>query len=368
MTDALPVLDELALATAHLPGPGAGHRGGPWYDVVAIGGGGVAMALGDAGDTAEADRLRRAVAGLDPARRSAATMLACLDRATRGGPASAPSTALCVTLGPHGALCWSAAGHTPPLVAGPDGARYLDGGQGRPLGRRGRPAQATESLPPGTTVALCTGAPPTSRDPVAGVADPLMTVVAKKHGLAPAALAQVLTARLDRGSPERPARMLLVRVLPGPLVQRLPADPRRLATVRRAVAGWSAQAGLSEDAAADLQLLLSEAATNAVEHAYRDTEPGELLYSVRYHGADGIRVHVQDFGRWRPPPADSGYRGRGLAVIHNLADEVSLAPSDHGTRITFTVPSDLPPLAERPLTGITDGWRPRPRPGDGAAR
>ena len=51
--------------------------------------------------------------------------------------------------------------------------------------------------------------------------------------------------------------------------------------MRRAVAAWSAQAALSEDAAADLQLLLSEATTNAVEHAYRESEAGEFVYSVR---------------------------------------------------------------------------------------
>jgi anti-sigma regulatory factor (Ser/Thr protein kinase) len=128
------------------------------------------------------------------------------------------------------------------------------------------------------------------------------------------------------------------------------------------------QAALSDDAAADLQLLLSEAATNAVEHAYRGTETGEFVYSVRRLGDAGVRVAVQDFGRWQPPPDDPGYRGRGLAVIHNLADDVSLDFSDHGTRIAFTLPSDLPPLGQRPLTGVVQGWRPDQRTGDGSAR
>jgi anti-sigma regulatory factor (Ser/Thr protein kinase) len=146
--------------------------------------------------------------------------------------------------------------------------------------------------------------------------------------------------------------------MPAPLEQRLPADPRRLSAVRRTVAAWSAQAALSEDATADLQLLLSEAITNAVEHAYRDAEAGEVVYSVRRRRDAGVRVVVQDFGRWRPPPDDPGYRGRGLAVIHNLAEEMSLDFSDHGTRIAFTVPSDPPPLGERPLNGTTQGWTP----------
>jgi hypothetical protein len=45
-------------------------------------------------------------------------------------------------------------------------------------------------------------------------------------------------------------------------------------------------------------------------------------------------------------------------VIHNLAEDVSLDFSDHGTEIAFTVPNDLPPLGERPLKGVTQGWAP----------
>jgi hypothetical protein len=45
-------------------------------------------------------------------------------------------------------------------------------------------------------------------------------------------------------------------------------------------------------------------------------------------------------------------------VIHNLADEVALDHTDHGTRIAFTVPADAAPLGERPLTGVAQGWKP----------
>ena len=54
-------------------------------------------------------------------------------------------------------------------------------------------------------------------------------------------------------------------------------------------------------------------------------------------------------------------------MIHNLAEDVSLDFSDHGTQIAFTVPNDLPPLGERPLKGVpragrrTDDHRPRRR-------
>jgi anti-sigma regulatory factor (Ser/Thr protein kinase) len=352
MGEVLPVLDRLALAAAHLPGP-SDDEGTLWYEVTAGDDGSVAVALGSVRDASMAEHLRRAVAGLDPA-----AALECLDQYARAIPAVLGSAALCLTLDPAGVVRWAAAGHTPPLVAGPDGVRYLDGGQGEPLGHPGRRQVAEEPLPAGTTVVLGSGGPPTSCGPAA---DPVATAVARRHRLAPAALARALADPAGNGSPDGPARtLLLARLMPAPLEQRLPADARKLSAVRRAVTAWSAQAALSDDATADLQLLLSEAITNAVEHAYRDSEAGEFVYSVRRRRDAGVRVVVHDFGCWRPPPDDPGYRGRGLAVIHNLAEEVSLDYSDHGTRIAFTVPSDPPPLEERPLKGITQGWTPDP--------
>ncbi|MDT0350273.1 ATP-binding protein [Pseudonocardia charpentierae] len=362
MGDLLPALDRLALATAHLPGRSDGDESGTviWYEVAAGADGSVAVALGAVRDADAATQMRRRLAGLDPAHRSPAATLGCLDQAARAMPALVGSAALCLTLDPDGVLRWIAAGHAPPLVAGPDGARYLDGGQVEPLGHAGRTpaAEAEESLAAGTTVVLCSSAEQTLGVPTGGD-DPVVAALVPRHGLPPAALAQALTEHAGNRSRDRRERTLfLARVMPAPLEQRLPADPRRLSAVRRAVAAWSAQAALSEDAAADLQLLLSEAITNAVEHAYCESEAGEFVYSVRRRHDAGVRVVVQDFGRWRPPPEDPGYRGRGLAVIHNLAEDVSLDFSDHGTQIAFTVPNDLPPLGERPLKGVTQGWAP----------
>src|SRR5688500_12719357 len=161
MGEVLPVLDRLALAAAHLPGPG-GEEGAVWYEVAAGDDGSVAVALGNVRDASVAERLRRAVAGLDPA-----GALECLDQHAQAMPALVGSTALCLTFDPAGVVRWSAAGHTPPLVAGPDGVRYLDGGQGEPLGHPRRPAVAEEPLPAGSTVVLCSGGTPRSCGPAA---------------------------------------------------------------------------------------------------------------------------------------------------------------------------------------------------------
>src|SRR3954454_19141598 len=135
MGDLLPVLDRLALATAHLPGRSDGDESGAvWYAVAAGADGSVAVALGAVRDADVSTQMRRFLADFDPADRSPAATLECLDQAARTMPALVGSAALCLTLAPDGVLRWIAAGHAPPLVVGPEGARYLDGGQVEPLG------------------------------------------------------------------------------------------------------------------------------------------------------------------------------------------------------------------------------------------
>jgi anti-anti-sigma factor len=139
--------------------------------------------------------------------------------------------------------------------------------------------------------------------------------------------------------------------MPAPLRQRLPARPEQLAVMRRAVRRWAASAALSVDASDDLLLALGEAAANAVEHAYRDGAEGDWCYEVARCGDGSTAVVVQDRGTWRPPPADPGHRGRGVALVRQLAEDVVLDHAGPGTTVRFRLP----------------GTR-RPGGGDGAAR
>jgi hypothetical protein len=287
MGDALPALDRFALAVAQLPGAAdPGRSVGVWYDVTGIADGHLAIVVGDVGGapTSVAGQLCRVVVGFGSERRALPPRWRP-STVPRGIPGSSGSTALCLALDPAGVLRWSVAGHPPPLTVGPDGARQLTGGQGEPLGRPSRPpfTQGEEALAAGTTVVLgIDGLDVLSRTAIVDGPGPFATALEQHHGLAPDAMAAALVEQASGGSPVWPGRtVLLARLMPPPLEQRLPADPRRLSAVRRRVAGWSALAALSEDTTADLQLLLSEAASNAVEHSYRETEAGEFVYSVR---------------------------------------------------------------------------------------
>ena len=327
-----------------------------WIDVIPLGDDRIGLVVADAAHHAvPVAQVRRLVAEVLGGERSPMRALEVLDRCVSRQPGPpGEDVAQCAVLdGAAGTLLWSGAGPLAPLVVGPDGGRLLAGGDGPALGRPDRRfRQAEETVEAGTTVVL--GLP--------GAGDDLPAQAARHHDLAPDDLAAALLAGTRAGA--APV-LLLARLIPAPLAERLPADPRRLLAVRRRLGAWSAQAALSDDTTADLQLLLSEAATNSVEHAYRDGPPGEFVYSVRRRDDGAIRVEVQDFGRWRPPPADPGYRGRGLAVIHNLADEVTLEVGESGTRVAFTVPDDPPPLAQRSAAPGAAQWWPA---GHGHAR
>lgn len=352
---ALPALERVALAAVHVPARRSGDVS--WFDAVSLAGGRVALVVAETEHRGGVAPLRQAMlAALRPGVPSPSALDA-FERAAEAGE----WTGGCVVLdGAAEVLHWLRAGRGPaPVLVGPDGARRR-----RRIPRTGR---VVESVEPGTTVVLCrvgrTARGTRSADAVVRlVAD----TAVRCHGLAPQALAPELLRAVDDRLGSDGLVLLLARVLPAPLHERLPADPGFLPAVRRRVDGWSAQAGLPDDTASDLQLMLSEAVSNAVEHAYRDRTAGELVYAVRRRDDGAVRVEVQDFGRWRSPPADPGYRGRGLAVIHTLAREVTLDVTDGGTRIGFTVPRDPPPLADHPhAEGAPQWWR---RAADGGAR
>ena len=140
------------------------------------------------------------------------------------------------------------------------------------------------------------------------------------------------------------------------------------------MAAWTAAAGLPGDTAEDLQLALGEALANAVEHAYA-ASPGDGECSYRLaRGADGsVRVEVRDTGLWRPPPADRGYRGRGLELIEALGTDVEVehASGVAGTTVRFrvapAVPGPVVRLERTPVAPPGDGGTsvsaPAARPG-----
>jgi serine/threonine-protein kinase RsbW len=118
--------------------------------------------------------------------------------------------------------------------------------------------------------------------------------------------------------------------------------PRALTAVpmlRTRARAWLRAAGVDEDVAEGVLLATGEAVSNAVEHAYPPDSEGDVELTMTL-GSPGrpaeLAVSVVDGGVWRRVPADAGFRGRGLAMIHALADSAEITTGAHGTSVRMT--------------------------------
>jgi anti-sigma regulatory factor (Ser/Thr protein kinase) len=117
------------------------------------------------------------------------------------------------------------------------------------------------------------------------------------------------------------------------------ATAQQLSNVRHGLGEWLRANELPEQLIADVILVVNEACTNSVEHAYRDASPGPMRVSADIDG-DRLQVRVTDFGSWKSPPADPGTRGKGLLLIREVGDDVVLDGTPDGTAVaaTFNMP------------------------------
>jgi anti-sigma regulatory factor (Ser/Thr protein kinase) len=97
------------------------------------------------------------------------------------------------------------------------------------------------------------------------------------------------------------------------------------------------QCGLSPERAKDVKLAVSEAVTNAVQHAYRDREPGDV-WGIAHIEQGQLRIVIADSGIGMTPRTDSPGLGLGLPLISQLADSIQVRSAGDGTEIHMTFP------------------------------
>jgi serine/threonine-protein kinase RsbW len=126
----------------------------------------------------------------------------------------------------------------------------------------------------------------------------------------------------------------------GPLQVHLPADPAALREARARLAAWLAAADYPQEVCDDVVLAVGEALANSIEHAY-SAHPAlaasGVEMSAELHDEPDLRcieITIRDHGRWRPPDADPGTRGHGMAVIHALTD-ATVSTDDDGTTVVL---------------------------------
>ncbi|WP_410596106.1 ATP-binding protein [Amycolatopsis sp. lyj-23] len=122
----------------------------------------------------------------------------------------------------------------------------------------------------------------------------------------------------------------------------VPAGPAQLGRLRDTLAGWAAGTGLPAVRVQDLLLAAYEAMANVVVHAYPDRIGTLALHAAQ--AGDSVTVTIRDHGQWQPVPRSSLLGGRGLALIHTLADHALVETSVAGTTVTMTWTCDRQPL------------------------
>ncbi|MFD0684190.1 ATP-binding protein [Actinomadura fibrosa] len=112
----------------------------------------------------------------------------------------------------------------------------------------------------------------------------------------------------------------------------LPREALSIPVIRRVVGDALRGLGVSEDCVADILVAVSEACTNAIQHA-RASGDYEVAGSV---DDDVCDLKVMDWGRGpRPAPQDRGVlseSGRGIKIMRALVDDLNIDSSpDRGT-------------------------------------
>ena len=342
LPDRLPDIPGLALAARYLPGAAGTEVGGDWYDVIPLGDGRVAIAMGDVvGRGIQAaslmGQLRNGLRAYAIEGHSPTAVLERLDRLVQSLNPGRMATLLFMVLEPDGRnIVFANAGHLPPLVVAEDRSpRLLEGARGVPLGVLPYASfdETTARLEPGSTLVIYTDGLVEER----GISIEIRLADLQRAASADFEGPNELCERLLREMlPEGPGvddvAVLALTTAPAStdrLALTLPAEPEALITARRALRNWLTEVGVDPEALYDITLATGEACTNAIEHAYA---PGEASFDLEAVKRDAdVIVSVRDYGSWRPPRGQN--RGRGLKLMDTLMDEVNVRRDKTGTTV-----------------------------------
>ena len=339
----LPEIETVDRWPEYLAGGDGVNVGGDWYELIELPGDLVGLAIGDVvgrGVRAAAmmGHLRMALRAYALETESPALVAERMARFARTLERDQMSTCIYAVLDPAtGKLRCANAGHPPPLLLTSDGhATFIAGTPGLPFGvsADAKYNELPAELEPGSTLLLYTDGLVERRGEAIDVGLERLRGVAAEAPLEPKALCTRVLECLLEGFPNDDVALLAVRLLPraDPLDLTLPAEPEALAPLRRRLGAWLAHTGAGRDEAYDIVLATCEAAANAIEHAYG---PGEAQFGVTARAADSeVTVEVHDQGAWRDQRDPR--RGRGLTVMRELMDEVSVNSEGAGTNVRLS--------------------------------
>ncbi|MCG7309606.1 SpoIIE family protein phosphatase [Brachybacterium sp. ACRRE] len=378
----LPVLPAVRTAARYLVADRERATGGDWFDAIPLGGGRLALVVGDIvgrGVAASAAMGRlRAILGEFITRSS--DLREAVQRADEFASISSDMRAstLCAAVLDvrEGRIDYSTCGHPAPLLVGADASsRQLAPSGGTPLGTGGPVRSASAPIAPGETLLLFSD----------GLIERAGHTLDEGLGAVEEVIRDaVRDTALPTGSPSSPAERicqlavellsrtgyddittLAAHVLASPQLPVrvvVPATVDGLLEARGRLSEWVRPLDLSPEELQGLDLAITETLTNAIEHAY----PEQGIATVRVDaalGEDGVlEVSVIDEGTWDERTQPSVTSGRGLWIAESATDRLRIAhrgrPGDPGSRVVMRRALRHPPHLTMP-----QGRTPSP-PGD----
>jgi serine/threonine-protein kinase RsbW len=336
----LPSFEGVVVASAYRPGTAALEVGGDWYDAFPLESGAVALVVGDVvGHGLEAavamGQLRGAVSALAQTA-GPAILLERLDGFVETVPSAATATLAYVELDrATGRIRYACAGHPPPLVVSPDGrARFLWDGRSAPLGSMLGAArgEAEEHLAPGETLVLYTDGLVERRSAAIDVGLERLARAARLHSH-DASLAETLCdSLLDGQVQDDDVCVLTIQCIPlsSMFSHSFSARPDALAELRTRLRTWLREHDVGDEVERGVVLAVSEAAANAVEHAYGSDGAGIVTVMAVLDDDGVLEITVRDEGTWRDGDSDPD-RGRGLSIMRTIADRLSVERGEGAT-------------------------------------
>ncbi len=341
LPEVLPELPGIAIASRYLAGGPDVDVGGDWYDVLALPDGRLALAMGDVvgrGVPAASlmGQLRNGLRAYVVEGRSPAQVLSLLNRLLRDvGAPHQMATVVVMVLDPEtGEVCYSNAGHPPPLVGtGDGGTHFLEDAVCVPLGAIGH-AEYTEAklvLTPGSTLILYTDGLVEDRTMALDVGldrlrSDLLTGPDDVN-----ALCEHLTAHLREAGPAQDDMAILaVRWLAlGPTLEfQLPSQARVLRPLRATLRRWLAAGGVTDHEAFEILVATSEACANAIRHGASSATHFDLRAELN----GDVSIVVRSSGGWRERrPSAPG--GRGLDIMRQFMDDTEVEGGLDATEI-----------------------------------
>ena len=346
LPEAFPEIPGLRFSAKYLPAGSGVGLGGDWYDVFQLAHGRVGFVIGDvvgrgvvaASVMAEVRTALRAYLFEGHELASAMSLLNQL-LVAMGRNRSATAAIFALDLDKE-TISGVTAGHLPALVIWPgEPPRFAGEAHGLPLGVTGAATYVTEVVPfpVGSTLLLYTdGLVERRSEPIdaslqrlaeaasAAVSDPQLT------------FADLVYRELVHDQPmEDDVALLAIESIP--LGQELElsfeASPKVLGGMRRTLGRWLINQGVPAGDCFDITVAVSEAAANAIEHAYGPRDARFAMHCC--WSPEEVCVRVSDAGRWRAQAPRRYGRGRGLMIMNEMMDEANVEQGDDGTTVTL---------------------------------